>query len=40
MIETAALSPEGAYLFINFGIFRACNGCFPAYLVEPRPPGP
>lgn len=40
MIETAALSPEGAYLFVHFGVFRACNGCFPATLVEPRPPGP
>jgi hypothetical protein len=40
MIETGALSQEGAYLFIHFGIFRACNGCFPAFLVEPRPPAP
>ncbi len=40
MIETGALSLEGAYLFMHYGVFRACNGCFPAYLVEPRPPSP
>jgi hypothetical protein len=40
LIETGELSLEGAYLFLHFGVFRACNGCFPAFLVEPRPPGP
>jgi hypothetical protein len=40
MVEAAALSPEGAYLFVQFSIFRKCNGCFPAILVEPRPPAP
>jgi hypothetical protein len=39
-IELKALSLEGAYLYIHFGIFQECNGCFPARLVEPRPPQP
>ena len=39
-IERGALSLEGAYLFIHFGIFQECNGCFPARLVEARPPQP
>lgn len=37
-IEQNALSLEGAYLFIHFGIFQQCNGCFPARLAEPRAP--
>ena len=37
-IETKALSLQGAYLFIHFGIFRECRGCLPVHLVEPRPP--
>ena len=37
-IEAGALSMEGAYLFIHFGIFRECRGCMPVHLVEPRPP--
>lgn len=37
-IERGALSLQGGYLFIHFGVFRECNGCFPAHLVEPRPP--
>ena len=40
MIETGALSREGAYLFIHFGIFRQCDGCLPTMLVEARPPAP
>ena len=38
MMEGGSLSRAGAYLFIHFGIFRECDGCFPALLVEPRPP--
>jgi hypothetical protein len=38
MIEAGALSREGAYLLLHFGVFRQCDGCFPAMLVEPRPP--
>ncbi len=37
--EAGARSMEGAYLLVHFGLFRQCNGCFPATLVEPRPPG-
>ena len=39
-IEAGALSKEGAYLLVQFSIFRQCDGCFPAMLVEPRPPAP
>jgi hypothetical protein len=39
-IEAGALSREGAYLFLHYGVFRQCKGCFPARLVEPRPPAP
>lgn len=37
-IERGALSLNGAYLMIHFGIFQECKGCFPARLAEPRPP--
>lgn len=37
-IEAGALSLTGEYLFIHFGIFRECRGCYPAQLVESRPP--
>ena len=41
MIESGgALSKEGAYLFIQFSIFRQCDGCLPTMLVEARPPAP
>ena len=39
-IEVRALSMEGAYLFVHFGLFRECRGCVPVHLVEPRPPAP
>ena len=39
-IEAGALSKEGAYLLVQFSIYRQCDGCFPAMLVEPRPPAP
>ena len=39
-VEAGALSREGAYLLLHFGVFRECEGCFPARLVEPRPPAP
>lgn len=39
-IEAGALSKEGAYLLVQFSLFRKCDGCFGATLVEPRPPGP
>lgn len=38
VIEAGALSKEGAYLLLQFSLFRQCDGCFPALLVEPRPP--
>ncbi len=38
LIEAGALSLDGAYLFIHFGVFRECRRCFPPFLVEPRPP--
>lgn len=38
MIEGGALSKEGAYLLLHYGVFRQCDGCFGAYLVELRPP--
>jgi hypothetical protein len=38
MIEAEALSREGAYLFLQHSVFRQCDKCFPALLVEPRPP--
>ena len=40
LLEAGALSRAGAYLFVQFSIFRQCDGCFPALLVEPRPPSP
>jgi len=40
MIESGALSKEGAYLFIHFGIFQECKGCWGPLLAPPRPPGP
>ncbi len=39
-IEARALSLEGAYLWIHFGIFRECRGCLPPTLAEPRVPAP
>ncbi len=40
MIEPGALSLQGAYLWIHFGIFRECRGCLPPTLAEPRAPAP
>jgi hypothetical protein len=39
-VETGALSVEGAYLWIHFGVFRECRGCLPVTLAEPRVPAP
>jgi len=39
-IEPGALSLQGAYLWIHFGIFRECRGCLPPILAEPRVPAP
>jgi hypothetical protein len=36
--EKAAGSSYGAYAFLHFGIFIACNGCLPPTLAPPRPP--
>ncbi len=41
LVEAGALSREGAYLWIHFGVFRECKGCMPVTLTEPRvPAGP
>jgi hypothetical protein len=40
VIEAGALSKQGAYLFIHFGLFRECRGCTPVILAEPRVPAP
>ena len=37
-IEAGSLSKHGAYLFVHFGIFEECRGCFPTQLVGPRSP--
>ena len=37
-IETGEGQLEGAYLFVHFGVFFECNGCFPAILQAPLPP--
>lgn len=38
LIEAGAGQTEGAYLFIHFGVFIECRGCFPAILQGPLPP--
>lgn len=38
LIERNALSLEGIYLFIHFGIFRECRGCYGPVLAGPRVP--
>lgn len=35
-IETDALSKDGAYFLIHFGIFEVCQGCDPVRLAEGR----
>lgn len=37
-IEVGEGQIEGAYLFVHFGVFFECNGCFPAILQAPLPP--
>jgi hypothetical protein len=37
-LDAGGTSPEGAYLFIHYGIFIECEGCFPAILLGPRFP--
>jgi len=37
-IETGAGQVEGAYLYVHFGVFMECRGCFPAILQSPLPP--
>jgi hypothetical protein len=36
--EKAAGSSYGAYAFLHYGIFMACNGCLPPTLEPPREP--
>lgn len=38
MIEAGEGQVEGAYLFVHFGVFIECRGCFPAILQVPLPP--
>lgn len=37
MIERDALSREGTYFLVHFGIFEVCHGCDPVTLAEARP---
>jgi hypothetical protein len=37
-LEAGAGQPEGAYLYVHFGVFIECQGCFPALLQVPLPP--
>jgi hypothetical protein len=39
-LETGTLSPHGAYLFVQWGIFQECSRCLPATLMPPRAPVP
>ncbi len=39
-IEAGALSPYGAYLFVQWGLFEECKHCLDPRLLEARPPGP
>jgi hypothetical protein len=38
LYERGAGSPLGAYAFLHYGIFIACNGCMPVTLAPGRPP--
>jgi len=37
-LEAGAGQMEGAYLYVHFGVFIECQGCFPAILQVPLPP--
>lgn len=37
-LETGALSPHGAYLWVQFGLFEECERCLPPRLLGPRSP--
>lgn len=39
-VEAGALSKEGAYLMIHYGIFRECRGCWGPRLAPARVPEP
>jgi hypothetical protein len=40
LLETGALSPYGAYLFVQWGLFDECRHCLDPRFLEARPPGP
>jgi hypothetical protein len=40
MLETGTLSPYGAYLFVQWGLFDECKHCLDPRFLEARPPGP
>ena len=37
-LEAKALSPHGAYLFVQWGLFEECEKCLPPRLLGPRAP--
>jgi hypothetical protein len=37
-LEKGNVSPYGAYLFAQWGLFDECRRCLPARLLPPRPP--
>jgi hypothetical protein len=37
-LESGNVSPYGAYLFAQWGLFDECRRCLPARLLPPRPP--
>jgi hypothetical protein len=37
-LETKSLSPFGAYLFVQWGLFDECKRCLKTRLLPPRPP--
>jgi hypothetical protein len=39
-LESGGLSPYGAYLFVQWGLFEECERCLPPRLLPPRAPGP
>jgi hypothetical protein len=40
LLETGTLSPYGAYLFVQWGLFDECRHCLDPRFLEARPPGP